>query len=42
VWWWLRSACYYYSTAFCDVYADGGYTSGTAYYSAGLRPGFAV
>ena len=42
VWWWLRSAYYSYSYAFCGVYTDGGYASGNAYYSAGLRPGFAV
>ena len=42
VWWWLRSANYYYSGGFCDVGADGSYGSYHAYYSAGLRPGFAV
>lgn len=42
VWWWLRSAYDGYSNGFCDVGADGSYTSGYAYYSAGLRPGFAV
>lgn len=42
VWWWLRSAGYNYSNAFCDVYTDGSYYSSTAGYSAGLRPGFAV
>ena len=42
VWWWLRSAYYDYGTAFCDVYTDGGCASSSAYYSAGLRPGFAV
>lgn len=42
VWWWLRSASYNYSSYFCDVYADGSYGNGSAYYSAGLRPGFAV
>lgn len=42
VWWWLRSAYYGNGNYFCDVTTDGscGYTS--AYYSAGLRPGFAV
>ena len=42
VWWWLRSAYYYYSSIFCDVFTDGSYIYYTAYYSAGLRPGFAV
>ena len=42
VWWWLRSACYYHSNTFCDVTTDGSYANYTAYYSAGLRPGFAV
>ena len=42
VWWWLRSAYYYNSGSFCDVYTDGGYSYYPAYYSAGLRPGFAV
>lgn len=42
VWWWLRSAGYGNSNSFCDVGADGGYSGSTAYYSAGLRPGFAV
>lgn len=42
VWWWLRSAYYFYSYFFCDVFTDGSYYSNYAYYSAGLRPGFAV
>lgn len=42
VWWWLRSACYYNSYYFCDVYTDGGCTYSYANYSAGMRPGFAV
>ena len=42
VWWWLRSAYYYNSYYFCGVGTGGGYGSGNAYYSAGLRPGFAV
>ena len=42
VWWWLRSAYYGYSSNFCDVGTDGSYGSYSAYYSAGLRPGFAV
>ena len=42
VWWWLRSAYYNIGTNFCDVNTGGSYYSNTAYYSAGLRPGFAV
>lgn len=42
VWWWLRSAYYTSSYIFCDVLPDGSYTNCYAYYSAGLRPGFAV
>ena len=42
VWWWLRSAYYSNCSYFCDVTADGGCTYTNAYYSAGLRPGFAV
>ena len=42
VWWWLRSAYCYISYIFCDVNTDGSYCDGNAYYSAGLRPGFAV
>lgn len=42
VWWWLRSAPCYYSYYFCDVTTDGSYSYNGAYYSAGLRPGFAV
>ena len=42
VWWWLRSASYYGSGTFCDVITDGSYYGTSAYYSAGLRPGFAV
>ena len=42
VWWWLRSAYYNGSNIFCGVYTDGSYGGGNAYYSAGLRPGFAV
>ena len=42
VWWWLRSASCNDSSIFCGVYTDGGYSSYYAYYSAGLRPGFAV
>lgn len=42
VWWWLRSATYATSNYFCDVTTDGSYSNYNAYYSAGLRPGFAV
>ena len=42
VWWWLRSAYFGYSYNFCDVLTDGSYSPNNAYYSAGLRPGFAV
>lgn len=42
VWWWLRSAYYTSSYIFCDVYTDGSCSYYGAYYSAGLRPGFAV
>ena len=42
VWWWLRSAYYGNSSNFCDVSTDGSCSSSYAYYSAGLRPGFAV
>lgn len=42
VWWWLRSAGYYYSNDFCAVGTDGSCGDNSAGYSAGLRPGFAV
>lgn len=42
VWWWLRSAGYNGSSGFCGVGTDGSYYFSNAYYSAGLRPGFAV
>lgn len=42
VWWWLRSAYYNSSRNFCRVGTDGGYATNLAYYSAGLRPGFAA
>jgi hypothetical protein len=42
VWWWLRSAYCNGSGVFCDVGTDGSYDNSGAYYSAGLRPGFAV
>ena len=41
VWWWLRSPDYSTNNDFCAVSGGGGGTSG-AYYSAGVRPGFAV
>ncbi|MFR0004141.1 MAG: DUF6273 domain-containing protein [Flavonifractor plautii] len=42
MWWWLRSptcADYYY---FCIVSGTGYGIGNNAYYSAGVRPGFAV
>lgn len=42
VWWWLRSAGCTYGNYFCDVGPDGSFYNHYAYYSAGLRPGFAV
>ena len=42
VWWWLRPAYYGTSYSFCDVITGGSYSGHSAYYSAGLRPGFAV
>lgn len=42
VWWWLRSAFYYYSYNFCSVYTDGSINHYSANYSAGLRVGFAT
>ena len=42
VWWWLRSAYYTTGYSFCDVGPAGSYFYHYAYYSAGLRPGFAV
>ena len=42
VWWWLRSPYYYNSFYFRYVGSDGSYTNDYAYYSAGVRPGFAV
>lgn len=40
--WWLRSAGYANSGRFCDVATGGSCSISGAYYSAGLRPGFAV
>ena len=42
VWWWLRSPNYNYNINFRDVYTDGTNSSGSANYSAGVRPGFAA
>lgn len=42
VWWWLRSASYSYGDYFCGVITGGSCGTTAAYYSAGLRPGFAV
>ena len=42
VWWWLRSPNYSYNGSFRYVYTSGSNSSNNAYYSAGVRPGFAV
>ena len=42
VWWWLRSPRCYDSYYFRNVNTDGSYSYYHAYYSAGVRPGFAV
>ena len=42
VWWWLRSSGYHYSNGFRSVNTDGSLYTSNAYYSAGVRPGFAV
>ena len=42
VWWWLRSPNYGNSNNFRSVYTDGGSNNNYAYYSAGVRPGFAA
>ena len=42
VWWWLRSPFYTSINFFCNVYSSGGSNISYAYYSAGVRPGFAV
>ena len=42
VWWWLRSPCYGNGSSFRYVYTDGGSADYGAYYSAGVRPGFAA
>lgn len=40
--WWLRSPHYYYSGIFCLVGSGGDAGSGSAYYSHGCAPGFAL
>ena len=42
VWWGLRSPNYNNNNNFVIVWTDGNYTSNYAYYSGGLRPGFAA
>ena len=42
VWWWLRSPYYGSNYNFCSVYGNGGTNVNGAYYSAGVRPGFAA
>lgn len=42
VWWGLRSPSYYNTTYFVIVWTDGGGSCYIAYYSGGLRPGFAA
>ena len=42
VWWWLRSPNYYSGGYFGTVNRDGYGNGYDAYYSAGVRPGFAV
>ncbi len=42
VWWWLRSPSYGYISYFCVVADVGNGIYYYAYYSAGVRPGFAV
>lgn len=42
VWWWLRSPTYYYNYYFLIVSTDGSYYGYYAYYSGGVRPGFAA
>ncbi len=42
VWWWLRSPDYNNHDTFRYVYTDGNDYSYNAYYSAGVRPGFAA
>ena len=42
VWWGLRSPSYNHSGNFVIVWTDGNSGNGNAYYSGGLRPGFAA
>ena len=42
VWWWLRSPHYNAHNHFRYVHTDGGNLTNTAYYCAGVRPGFAA
>ena len=42
VWWWLRSPYYSSHNIFQFVYTDGHDYISTAYYCAGVRPGFAA
>ena len=42
VWWWLRSPYYYNDYNFRVIDTDGGTNYSYAYYSAGVRPGFAA
>lgn len=42
VWWWLRSPSYNGNNIFVIVWTDGTYNLSNAYYSGGLRPGFAA
>ena len=42
VWWGLRSPNYNYNTNFVVVWTDGNINDNIAYYSGGLRPGFAA
>ena len=42
VWWWLRSPYYDTISYFCNVNGGGTGNGYNAYYSAGVRPGFAV
>lgn len=40
VWWWLRSPNYNNNNNFQAVSTDGSGSNGSAYYCAGVRPGF--
>ncbi len=39
-WWWLRSPNYYNGYSFRNVGTDGNTGNTSAYYCAGVRPGF--